>query len=167
MNAALLIVLLGLAGYYLYTNGGFMSFSECWLTQGAAPCYVPYLNQVEVQYGLPTDLLCAVAYQESSFNPSAVNSSSGATGMFQLMPCYYPNAGQSWQDDAATAAGALAGYYQQFNDWTLALAAYNWGPGNVTNYLANPSEGLPTETSNYVAAISSAVPVSGQLTAVV
>lgn len=136
-----------------------------WLTLGQAPNYVPYLNQIEQQYGLPQNLLAAVAFQESSFDPSAVNSTSGATGMFQLLPRYYPGAGQSWQQDAVTAAQALSGYYRQFGDWQSALAAYNWGPGNLAQmYAAGGSyNNLPAETQNYVTKITANVPVAGSL----
>ena len=138
-------------------------FPANWLDDGSA--YVPYLNQVEQRFGLPQNFLAAVAFQESSFDPQAVNSSSGATGMFQLLPRYYPNAGASWQDDAATAAQALAGYYRQFGDWQVALAAYNWGPGNVSSWInaGEPADQLPTETSNYVGRIASALTLQGGL----
>src|ERR1700677_1731121 len=135
------------------------SWPSTWLESGA--CYVPTMNDLEAQYGLPANFLCAIAYQESRFNPGAVNASSGATGMFQLMPAYYPNAGQSWQTDAATAAGALAGYYNEFGNWQDAVAAYDWGPGNLTKTNPTQLSQLPTETQNYVNAIVSAVPVSG------
>jgi soluble lytic murein transglycosylase-like protein len=140
-------------------------FPSNWLSYGAS--YVPTINGIEGQYGLPQNYLAAVAYQESGFNPNAVNASSGALGMFQLLPQYYPGAGQSWQSDAATAAQALAGYYNQFGDWQLALAAYNWGPGNLSNYMNTAQAvnitGLPSETQNYVTRIAGASGVPGEL----
>lgn len=166
-NRAFLLVALGAgAAYFLYGGStGDWSMSNLltsswpanWLSVGQ--CYVPTLNQIEQQYGLPANLLCGVAYQESTFNPAAVNESSGATGMFQLLPQYYPNAGQSWQADAASAAQALSGYYNQFGNWQDALAAYDWGPGNLSK--SGPTTTtccLPTETQNYVRAIAAAVP---------
>jgi soluble lytic murein transglycosylase-like protein len=157
-----LAVIVGVA-IYAFSSGDLnvpgitSSWPSNWLSVGA--CYVPTLNQVETQYGLPTNLLCAVAYQESTFNPNAYNCSSGATGMFQLLPSYYPNAGQSWQTDAATAAQALAGYYTQFGNWQDALAAYNWGPGNLSAS-ANTYCCLPSETQTYVSNIVAAVPAA-------
>jgi membrane-bound lytic murein transglycosylase D len=162
-NSAMFIGLLAIGGVLVYAfasgaiGGG--TFPSDWLAAGG--CYVPTLNSIESQYGLPQNLLCAVAYQESSFNPSAVNASSGATGMFQLMPCYYPNAGANWQADAATAASALAGYYNQFGNWQDALAAYNWGPGNLQSAGSPSLSCLPSETQNYVQSIVAAVPVTG------
>lgn len=139
-----------------------------WLTLGQAPNYVPYINQIEQQYGLPQNLLAAVAFQESSFDPSAVNSSSGAVGMFQMLPKYFPGAGQNWQTDAVTAAKYLVQLFNQFGDWQSALAAYNWGPGNLQQMYAAGGNynNLPTETQNYVTKITSNVPVGGNLVAV-
>ncbi|MGA9854239.1 MAG: transglycosylase SLT domain-containing protein [Gammaproteobacteria bacterium] len=165
-NTAGLLILLALAaaGVYLLSSGsigGDGMFCSCWMASGS--CYVPTLNQIGAQYGLPNNLLPAVAFQESSFDPSAVNASSGAVGMFQLLPQYYPGAGQSWQTDAATAAQALAGYYQQFGNWQDALAAYNWGPGNLAAVNACSYACLPSETQNYVTSITAATGVTGPL----
>jgi peptidoglycan DL-endopeptidase CwlO len=176
MNPLLLLAILGVAAYVIWqqescscapTGGSATSdpFSQDWCSNSAATPYVSALQTIGQQYGLPANLLPAVAYEESGFNPNAQNLLSGATGMFQLLPKYYPNAGQDWQQDAATAAQALQGYYSQFGDWTLALAAYNWGPGNVSNWQSNgaPSCALPNETSTYVANISGAVGLTGSL----
>lgn len=135
---------------------GLSSWPENWLATGG--CYVPTLNAIEQQYGLPQNLLCAIAYQESRFNPAAVNASSGALGMFQLMPQWYPSAGANWQADAQTAATALSGYYNTFGNWQDAIAAYDWGPTNLTSSGASQLSQLPIETQNYVTAIASAVP---------
>jgi hypothetical protein len=47
-----------------------------------------------------------------------------------------------------------------FTDWTLALAAYNDGQGNVRAYLAG-NRALPAETLNYVSDVLADVPVPG------
>jgi soluble lytic murein transglycosylase-like protein len=135
------------------------AFPSNWLQTGS--CYVPTLNQIEQQAGLPQNLLCAVAYQESNFNPSAINSSSGAVGMFQLLPQFYPNAGQSWQTDAQSAAQALSDYFNEFGDWQSAIAAYNWGPGNLQKSGADTLAQLPAETSSYITRVSNAVDITG------
>lgn len=138
-----------------------------WLTLGQAPNYVPYINQIEQQYGLPQNLLAAVAFQESSFNPAAVNSSSGAVGMFQMLPQYFPGAGNDWQTDAGTAAKYLSQLYSQFGDWQSALAAYNWGPGNLSKMYAAGGgyANLPSETQNYVTNITGNTGIGGPLVA--
>jgi membrane-bound lytic murein transglycosylase D len=173
-NALQLVLLAGAAyvAYALYSGQNWAVsaissvWGSAWLQLGNAPDYVPTLNQIEASTGLPTNLLCAVAYQESNFSPDAVNASSGATGMFQLMPQYYPNAGVSWQADAQTAATALLGYFNEFGDWQSALAAYNWGPGSLQNSGATSLAQLPQETQTYVSNIVSAVPVSGPFVSV-
>lgn len=170
-----LFLLLGIAAaaylIYAFTSGQQWTANVAsaivpgaWLTLGQAPNYVPYLNQIEQQYGLPQNLLAAVAFQESSFNPTATNPS-GATGMFQLMPQYFPGAGNSWQADAATAAKYLVQLYNQFGDWQSALAAYNWGPGNLSKLYASGGgySGLPAETQNYVASITGNTGIGGAL----
>jgi peptidoglycan DL-endopeptidase CwlO len=168
----LTVGLLAGLGYIIYQaveNGGLSVGGSCvtpfpcgWESSANAQQYVPTIESVGAQYNLPAGLLSAVAYQESDFNPNAV-SSAGAVGMFQLMPAYYPNAGQSWQNDAATAAGVLQQYYGQYQDWQLALAAYNWGPGNLgsCDTLAN----MPAETQGYVTRISDTLQLPGSLVA--
>ena len=142
-----------------------------WLTAGNAPQYVPFINQVESQAGIPANLLARVAYQETHFNdigPGTPVSPAGAVGLFQLMPQFFPGAGANWQEDTTTAADYLLKLYTEFGDWQVALAAYNDGPGNVTKliteygvqgFLAN----APTETQNYVTQIVADVPVPGSL----
>jgi transglycosylase-like protein with SLT domain len=46
----------------------------------------------------------------------------------------------------------LAQMFRRYGNWTDALAAYNWGPGNVDSWIADgrPSERLPSETFRYV-----------------
>ncbi|MDD6207056.1 MAG: lytic transglycosylase domain-containing protein [Clostridiales bacterium] len=102
-------------------------------------------------YQLPVSLLKAVAKQESNFNPSCV-SSSGAMGMMQLMPKTAEGLGvtdpfapeQNIMGGAKYLASMMERYH---NDVSLALAAYNAGPGNVDKY-----GGIPPfeETKQYV-----------------
>ena len=89
--------------------------------------------------GLPQDLIY-LAVAESGFQPQVVNRSSGAGGMWQFMPFQgaYGLERNGWFDerfDPDQASLAYARYmkalYDQFGDWYLAMAAYNWGPGNV------------------------------------
>ena len=89
--------------------------------------------------GLPQDLIY-LAVAESGFQTQAVNPHSGAGGMWQFMPFQgaYGLARTGWVDerfDPEKSSLAYARYmkflYEQFGDWYLAMAAYNWGPGNV------------------------------------
>jgi soluble lytic murein transglycosylase-like protein len=137
-----------------------------WKNVGQGPTYVPILNAAELQYNIPTDLLARIAYQESHFRSDIISgatvSPAGAIGIMQLMPQYFPGAGQNPEADIATAAKYLASLYNEFGDWQIAVAAYNDGPGNVQGFL-NGSRQLPQETVNYVASVFADVPVQGQL----
>jgi transglycosylase-like protein with SLT domain len=46
----------------------------------------------------------------------------------------------------------LAQMFQRYGNWSDALAAYNWGPGNLEAWIAagRPAERLPSETARYV-----------------
>ncbi len=106
---------------------------------------------------------------ESAFNPQAV-SVSRASGIWQFMPStgnLYGMKQTFWMDsrrDVVAATEGALNYLQklhdQFDDWQLALAAYNWGEGNVARAIAkNQKAGRPTdyaslampdETRNYL-----------------
>jgi membrane-bound lytic murein transglycosylase D len=117
---------------------------------------------------MPTEL-ALLPYIESAFNPHA-QSSARAAGMWQFMPATgstYALRQNTLRDDrrdviASTRAALdyLQKLHDQFGDWQLALAAYNWGEGNVRRALEqNRAAGLPAdyghinmpaETRNYV-----------------
>jgi len=92
--------------------------------------------------------------QESGFNPNAV-SPAGAQGIAQFMPATAKERGvEPFKPESAIpgAAGYMADLKKQFGNDGLALAAYNWGPGNLSAWLkagANPLK-MPEETRNYV-----------------
>lgn len=102
---------------------------------------------------LPMEL-ALLPFIESAFNPQAV-SGARAAGMWQFMPA----TGQSFdlkqnmfRDDrrdvlASTKAALdyLEQLHERFGDWHLALAAYNWGQGNVGKAITrNQRDGLST-----------------------
>jgi len=117
---------------------------------------------------MPTEL-ALLPFVESAFNPQAV-SSARAAGMWQFMPAtgqYFELKQNVFRDDrrdvlASTRAALdyLQKLYGMFGDWHLALAAYNWGEGNVSRAIArNQRTGLrttyvdiamPSETRTYV-----------------
>lgn len=106
---------------------------------------------------------------ESAYNPQAY-SRAHASGMWQFIPStgkIYGLRQNFWYDgrrDVLAATGAALDYleklHNQFGDWNLALAAYNWGEGAVSRAIArNQARGLPTdyesltmpaETRNYL-----------------
>jgi len=149
-----------------------------WKTVKDGPTWVPVLNAAEQQYGIPPDLLARMAYQESHFRPEIIDgtkaSSAGALGLMQLIPGanskgvqYYPsvNVPRPFTPDDTRAqiqeaARFLVSLMNRYNDWALAVAAYNDGPKNIDQYVAG-NRPLPPETSSYVADVLADVPVSG------
>ena len=135
---------------------------KTWAIPAKGMTFFPYFSQAEYQYGLPSRLLARVAQQESNFNPAAVNTSSGAHGMMQIIPKWHPDVNVTDLDpvdDIFYAAKYLRENYNRFGSWAKALAAYNWGPTNLQsainthgdNWLAN----TPRETRNYVNNVTS------------
>jgi soluble lytic murein transglycosylase-like protein/Kef-type K+ transport system membrane component KefB len=127
--------------------------------------------RILAEENVPVELL-AVAFVESGFNPQAL-SPKGARGIWQFMPGTAERYGLSVRpaDDHRThpehstraAARYLRDLYRQFGDWKLALAAYNWGEGNIQRVIDGRGirdfdelarRGLlPLETRNYVPAV--------------
>jgi soluble lytic murein transglycosylase-like protein len=107
--------------------------------------------------GVPPALAVQVATQESGLNPTALGSK-GELGLFQLMPSTAASLGVTDPlDPVQNAQGGvayLAQLFDQFGDWATALAAYNWGPGNVAKYGAAAA---PASTQMYVASALSAL----------
>jgi soluble lytic murein transglycosylase-like protein len=146
--------------------------SDAWKNAGQAQVYMHALNEAEVQFKIPTDLLARIAYQESSFRPGvisgAIKSSANCVGLMQLNPVYYPHAGESAIADIQSAAQLLVGNYDRFKDWQVAVAAYNWGGGNVHHEYAKDADkyvlaDMPTQTQNYVREVLADVPLLGVL----
>jgi soluble lytic murein transglycosylase-like protein len=141
-----------------------------WKNVQQGPKWVPVINAAETSLGIPTDLLARIAYQESHFRPDIISganvSSAGALGLMQMLPQYFASVRVPTpftDDDTAAqiteAGNLLASLYRQFSDWSLAVAAYNWGAGNVNNYLAGKGTALPDETATYVADVFGDVPM--------
>lgn len=132
---------------------------------GKAPDkYAPYIKAAEIREGIPHNLLARLLWQESRFREDiisgAVKSAAGAVGIAQIVPKWHPNVDplNPWAS-IDYAAQYLRQLRAQFGTWQLALAAYNWGPGNLTKGLNTYGGGVlthpttPTETRNYVSQI--------------
>lgn len=136
--------------------------AEAWYS--ARPDYVERMSARGSRYlfhiveevekrGMPTEL-ALLPFIESAFVTHAV-SSAKATGMWQFMPATgrdFDLKQNIFRDDrrdvlASTRAALdyLERLYRMFGDWHLALAAYNWGQGNVQKAIArNQRLGLAT-----------------------
>ena len=130
--------------------------------------YLFYVIEEIDKRGMPTEL-ALLPFIESAFNPQAM-SVARASGMWQFMPAtgkdfdLKQNLFRDDRRDVLASTRAALDYLQmlqrQFGDWQLALAAYNWGQGNVQRAVdrnlkagqpANyESLRMPDETRNYV-----------------
>ena len=91
------------------------------------------ITSVANQLGVPPSIALAVAQKESGFNQAAVGSS-GEIGVMQLMPATAAGLGVDPSDLNQNVTGGvslLASLYQQFGNWSDALAAYNAGPTHL------------------------------------
>ena len=133
-----------------------------------ADIYLPYVWTEVKRRGLPAEL-ALLPYVESAYSPWAV-SRMGAVGMWQIMPgtarVLKLKLGQTCDQrrDIIHSTRAALDYLEQmhakFDDWLLAIAAYNAGPGRVERAIKrNQRAGkpidfwslkLPRETRRYV-----------------
>jgi len=116
--------------------------------------YASMIASAAASHGLDPKLVEAVIQTESGFNADAV-SPVGAQGLMQLMPGTAADLGVSDAFDPEQNIQAGSKYLKQLmdrydGDTGLALAAYNWGMGN----LERRPEAMPQETVNYVAKIT-------------
>jgi len=116
--------------------------------------YLYYIVEEIERRNMPMEL-ALLPFIESAFNPQAV-SSARASGMWQFMPAtgksfdLKQNAFRDDRRDVQASTRAALDYlerlHKMFGDWHLALAAYNWGEGNVGKAIArNKRAGLPTK----------------------
>ena len=153
-----------------YTKAGRQSTSYL---LGRARYYNPIFEEALRFYGLPLELKYLPVI-ESGLNPNAT-SRVGAAGLWQFMASTgkqydlqidsYIDERRDPEKSSYAAARMLSDLYKRFGDWTLALAAYNCGPGRVSSAITKAGGGadfwavyqhLPKETRGYVPAFIAA-----------
>ncbi len=127
------------------------SMKACMRTPGH---YEKIIGRAAGECGVDPNLVRAVIQVESGFRPDAV-SPRGAKGLMQLMPATARELGvrDPFDPEENIRAGTryLKGLLDRYDgDRELALAAYNWGMGNVER---NPDR-LPRETLHYIARVN-------------
>ena len=116
----------------------------------ANPEIAGLVRRIAREEGVNENEFLALVYQESRFNPCA-KSGAGALGLAQLMPKTAEGLGVNPYNIEQNLRGGARYYKQQLKRFngnvSLALAAYNSGPGNVNKY-----RGIPPfkETQGYV-----------------
>lgn len=141
---------------------------------GLSLYYMPIFEEALERHGLPLELKYLPVI-ESALVPTAV-SRAGAAGLWQFMPATAKDLGLEVSSvvdqrrdpylSSDAAARYLKSLYNTFGDWSLAIAAYNCGAGNVNKALRRAGEGkhdfweiypfLPKETRGYVPAFIAA-----------
>jgi len=136
---------------------------------GLAPLYFPIFEETLDKYDMPLELKY-LAIVESALNPKA-KSRVGAAGLWQFMyrtgkmfdlevTSYYDERSDVYKSTDA-ACRYLKKLHKMYDDWDLALAAYNCGPGNVNKAIRRSGgkrsyweirDYLPRETRGYVPA---------------
>lgn len=150
--------------FFLYKRRDLLS-----KVMGLSKFYFPIIEEALDKYGLPLELKY-LAIVESALNPVA-KSKTGAIGLWQfkyntalMLDLTIDNYIDERQDPVKSTDAAcryLDFLFNTFNDWQLALASYNGGPGLIRNSVAR-SQGksqfwdlrnsLPEETKGYVPA---------------
>jgi soluble lytic murein transglycosylase len=141
--------------------------------------YQGFVTAYSTEYGVPENIVYAVMKTESGFDSSAV-SDVGAVGLMQMMPDTFTwltndilrdrlAQGMLYDPETSIKYGVyyLSSLYAKYNNWDTALAAYNAGPGNVDDWLADEKydknqdrvlDKIPfKETNNYVRKVNRAL----------
>ncbi|SEG13300.1 membrane-bound lytic murein transglycosylase D [Bryocella elongata] len=162
------------AGFISYFSNSQAGHAHLVASLERAGKYKEMIQRILRENGVPQDLIYQ-AVAESGFQPQALNARSGAGGMWQFMPFagaynlerngYFD---ERFDPEKSTVAYAkyMKGLYAQFGDWYLAMAAYDWGPGNVQRAVSRTGyadfwellrhNAMPAETRAYVPGIIAA-----------
>ena len=150
-----MLALASIGLYIIMTN-------KKWTPPDSAAPYLPDIMTAEYLHGMPKYLLARLLYQESRYRTDIITgetvSAAGAMGIAQIVPKRHPSVNPL--DPVASiyyAAKYLTKLKDRFGDWETALAAYNWGQGNVNSAMKSSGykwlDSAPTETQRYVSEI--------------
>jgi soluble lytic murein transglycosylase-like protein len=134
---------------------------------GSAP-YEDLITDSASQFGVPVSILAWLLWKESRYSPDIISGAKrsrvGALGIAQFMPATAAqelgsvNAALDPGVAVPGAARLLAKLYRSTGSWTGALAAYNWGIGNVQR---KGIAAAPAETIDYYTTILAKANTSG------
>ncbi len=155
----LLVLVVALAGFAVYV----LETEPRWYERMRYPLrYEEIVRGHAENYRLEPQLLAAMIYQESKFDPEA-RSSSGAVGLMQLLPetgqgIADRTGGDSWRPEdllipelnVRYGAWYLRHLLDKYDDESLALAAYNAGQTNVDEWRRDGAGIQFAETRHYV-----------------
>ncbi|MGZ4837643.1 MAG: transglycosylase SLT domain-containing protein [Terriglobales bacterium] len=143
-----------------------MGMISSWPSSSAP--YQQAITDAATQYGVPVSILAWLLWKESRYNPVIIDGTKrsrvGAMGIAQFMPATAAQVLGSVDaalDPAQAIPGAaryLASLYASAGTWEGALAAYNWGIGNVTR---KGLSAAPPETVDYYTSIMSKAGMTG------
>jgi len=136
------------------------------ISLGKATLYFPVFEELNNSFGLPDEVKYLMVI-ESTLDPK-IKSKSGARGLWQLMPATARGHGLQINDyvdercdpyrSTSAALQHLTDLYNEFGDWTIAIAAYNCGNGRMRSAIKKGKSKnfwkikshLPKETQGYV-----------------
>lgn len=152
----------GFIDYFTVKNRNYLAVME-----HRKNVYFPIFEEYLRKHNMP-DELKYLSIVESGLNPNAI-SHAGAAGLWQFMPStgkmyklhqdFYIDERMDPYEATEAACKYLKELYNMFNDWELALASYNCGPGNVRRAIRKSGykedfwgvyNHLPAETRGYV-----------------
>ncbi len=139
--------------------------AQYWTSMGGVPAsdVDAATKAYSAKYGIPLDLLRRQAKQESGYGTNLYNPKSGEVGVMQVSASNYKALGitnpLSTRQDVRGGAAYDAAMFKKYGSWRKALAAYDWGPGNLDKDIAAHGKDwfrfAPAETQKYVTTIMS------------
>lgn len=150
----------GMVEYFV--NGRGRNFYQIWLDR--YPDVVPLILRILQEEGMPADLIY-LAMIESGLKISATSRAkargpwqfiTGTAHLFDLRVDYWMDERLDLERSTRAACRFLRKLYARYDDWYLAMAAYNWGPGRIDRAVARGARDywsipkMPNETRNYV-----------------